>query len=208
MAHSLPPFARPIAAGIAVFAFATLAVQTMINQDDQSGPLAEFFLLFRFFTIWSNFAAGVIMVLAAMDRRIAPWVLFALATALTQVGLVYHALLAADHHPIGLDWWTNLMFHTVVPLSVTGWWLVFSRSDAITWRSLPKVMIAPVIYTAFALIYGEMSGFYPYFFLDLPQYGWVQILLNILGLALFFMLLGAALLGLRASASRLASGRA
>ena len=56
---------------------------------------------------------------------------------------------------------------------------------------------APVAYTIFALLYGAASGFYPYFFLDLPNLGWVQLLLNVTGLALFFVAMGAILLGLR-----------
>ena len=186
--------ARVAAGVIALLAFATIALQTAINDGS---PLIAFALLFRYFTIWSNFAAGVIMALVATDRRVAPWVLFALATALTQVGIVYHAVLAADHHPVGLDWWTNLSFHTMIPLSIVLWWMVHSSGDGVTWRAIPTAMIAPVIYTGFALIYGEFSGFYPYFFLDLPQFGWSQVLLNIAGLSLFFMSLGAALLGVR-----------
>ena len=193
---------------IALLAFGTVALQTTINQGEGTGPIAAFLLLFRYFTIWSNFAAGVIMTLVALERRVAPWVLFALATALMQVGIVYHMLLAADHHPIGLDWWTNLMFHTIIPVSVIVRWLVTSRGDGVTWRSVPTVMIAPVVYTFFALIYGEASGFYPYFFLALPQYGWARIVLNIAGLSLFFMLLGAALLGIRRGAARLLSANA
>ena len=197
--------ARKAAGAVAILTFATLALQTTINEGS---ALVAFAMLFRFFTIWSNFAAGVIMGLVAIGRRVPPWVQFALATALTQVGFVYHALLAADHHPVGLDWWTNLAFHTIIPVSVILWWLINSRGDGATWRTIPTAMIAPIIYTGFALIYGEISGFYPYFFLDLPQFGWIRVLLNIAGLSLFFMALGGVLLGLRALLNRSSSGSA
>ncbi|MFN2098926.1 Pr6Pr family membrane protein [Altererythrobacter sp. MF3-039] len=206
MTKPLTQPARIAAATIAILAFGTIALQTTINQGGETGPFAALALLFRYFTIWSNFAAGAIMALVASGKRVTPWILFALATALTQIGVVYHGVLAADHHPVGLDWWTNLMFHTVIPLATVGWWLVNSRGDGMTWRSLPLVMIAPVIYTLFALIYGELTGFYAYFFLDLPTLGWSQLALNIMGLAAFFMLLGAALLGIRRLSWRVASG--
>ena len=129
---------------------------------------------------------------------------FALATAITIVAIVYHTLLAADHHPVGLDWYTNQMHHTIIPAATVGWWLAFTRPADNGWKDLPLVMIAPVTYTVYALVYGEMSGFYAYFFLDVPQYGYGRVFANIAGLALVFMLFGALLLALR----RLVSARA
>jgi hypothetical protein len=95
------------------------------------------------------------------------------------------------------------MFHTIIPIAVTVWWLAFSGSSSIGWKSLPVVMIWPVAYTVFALINGALTGFYAYFFLDLPPLGWPQLLINITGLAVFFMLVGAVLLGLSKVLSRL-----
>ena len=188
---------------IAILVFGSLEIQTTINLDRDGSPLAAFALLFRYFTIWSNFAAGMIMGWIAFGKRMPSWVLFALPTALTVVALVYHALLSSTHHPVGLDVWTNQMFHTAIPLATVLFWLVNSLSDGLTWRSIPVVMIAPLIYTGFALIYGEQSGFYPYFFLELPKIGWGELAINIVGLGIFFMLLGSALLGLRRLVSHL-----
>ncbi|MBT8389918.1 MAG: Pr6Pr family membrane protein [Altererythrobacter sp.] len=185
-------------AGIVGFvALGTLALQTTINTEPGTSPLENFALLFRFFTIWSNFAGGVAMLWIAAGKPISERGTFALATALTIVALVYHALLAADHHPVGLDWWTNLNFHTIIPATFVLWWAVFSDRAHLTWRSLPWVMVFPIIYTAFALIYGASTGFYAYFFLDLPSLGWGQLLLNMIGLSLFFVAMGAVLLALR-----------
>ncbi|WFL76050.1 Pr6Pr family membrane protein [Altererythrobacter arenosus] len=177
-------------------------MQTTINDDRDGSALVAFALLFRFFTIWSNFAAGLVMGWIASGRHIPRAALFALATALTIVALVYWALLAADHHPVGLDWWTNLAFHGLIPAGVIGWWMVVTRHDAARWALLPFVMIAPVIYTMFALGYGELTGFYAYFFLDKSALGWGQLLANIAGLALFFMAMGAALMGIRSLVGR------
>lgn len=194
------PLSRPArltAAATGMLALASLALQTTINLESDGSPLVSFALLLRFFTIWSNLAAGLILLWVAAGKTVSERVLFALATALSIVALVYHALLAMDHHPVGLDWWTNLAFHTVVPAATIGWWIAWSDRAQLTWRSLPLVTPAPVAYTIFALLYGAASGFYPYFFLDLPNLGWVQLLLNVTGLALFFVAMGAILLGLR-----------
>jgi len=197
MNQSLSRTARLIAAAIGMLALASLALQTAINLESDGSPLVSFALLLRFFTIWSNLAAGLILLWVAAGKGIGERVPFVLATALGVVALVYHALLAADHDPVGLDWWTNLAFHTVVPAATIFWWIAWSDRAQLTWRSLPLVTPAPVAYTIFALVYGAASGFYPYFFLDLPSVGWLQLLFNITGLALFFVAMGAILLGLR-----------
>lgn len=191
------PIVRVGAGAIGLIAMGTIALQTTINTEPGTSALENFALLFRFFTIWSNFAGGAIMLWVATDRPVSERVTFALATALTIVALVYHALLAADHHPVGLDWWTNLMFHTLIPAAAVAWWIVFSDRAHLTWRSLPWVMVFPILYSVFALIYGANTGFYAYFFLDLPSLGWGQMLINMAGLSGFFVVMGGVLLGLR-----------
>ena len=202
------PFSRParmVAGMIAILAAATFALQVSINDGS---PFTAFVMLFRFFTIWSNFAAGAIMAWVATGRGIDRRVLLALATALSVVALVYHALLAADHHPVGLDWWTNLSFHTLIPASVIGWWMAVTRKDGFQPQRVPFVMIAPVLYTVFALGYGELSGFYAYFFIDKSVLGWPQLVANIVGLAAFFMAMGVLLMGLRSLIWRRRDGAA
>lgn len=186
---------RIVAGAISVAALCVIAAQTMIN--DAQHPLVALGLMLRYFTIWSNLAAGLLLGWVALNGRMDSRVAFALATALAMVGIVYHLLLSADHHPVGADWYTNQMHHTVVPLATVFWWLVFSGVKASGWRSLPVVIAVPVLYTAFALVVGETTGFYPYFFLDLPSLGWGPLLLNVSGLAVVFMAFGALLMGAR-----------
>jgi hypothetical protein len=196
--------ARLAAVVISVTALAMLALQTTLNLERDGSPFVAAGLLLRFFTIWGNLAAGLIMGWVALGRRIAAPVLHALASALTVVGLVYWTLLASEHHPEGMDRVTNQFHHTVVPLTTILWWLVFGRRPASVWRSLSVVMLGPVAYAVFAIAYGGVSGFYPYFFLDRSSLGWRQLAVNIAGLALFFAAMGGILLGLK----RLVSPRA
>jgi len=195
---------RTCAAIIAALAFGALALQTTINIEQDGSPLVAFALLLRFFTIWSNLAAALVLTRIALGGRVPQPLLFALATALTIVGLVYWVLLAPDHHPVGLDKLTNQVFHTITPLATVLWWLGYAPHHPISRRTLPLVMIAPVLYTGFALVNGALTGFYPYFFLDRSKFGWGQLAFNITGLALFFLVMGAALLGVK----RLVSARA
>lgn len=196
--------ARALAATTAVAIIAALTLQTTLNLERDGSPLIAFGLLLRFFTIWSNIAAAVAMGWVASGQRVPQPLLFALATALTIVGLVYWTLLAIDHHPQGLDRATNQVFHTFAPVATIAWWLHFTPPQAVSRRTLPVVMVAPILYTVFALANGALTGFYPYFFLDRSKFGWDQLALNITGLSLFFLAMGALLLGLK----RLVSARA
>lgn len=205
MQDTFPTPARIAAAVIAICVMLSLMIQTTISLPEGGSHLLQFALLMRFFTIWTNFAAVLVMGWVAVKGDAEPRILFALATAIAIVALVYHALLSSEHHPVGLDWWTNQIFHSLAPLAVIIWWLAFSRPTQMGWLSIPWVMVVPIIYTVFAQIYGAATGFYPYFFLDLPELGWAMLLTNLIGLSLFFMLIAAALLGIRRVAIRLTS---
>lgn len=202
MHQSYSAKARTSAAIIAVAVFASLALQTAINAQPAISRVETFGLMLRYFTIWTNFAAGLILGWIAIRGDAEPRVPFGLATAIVIVAAVYHLLLSAQHHPQGLDWWTNLMFHTLIPAATVIWWLACARLSRLSWRSLPAVMLVPVIYTIFALGYGALSGFYPYFFLDLPALGWMQLSANIAGLSLLFLGVAAVLLSLRGALAK------
>ena len=193
---------RATAGVIALFVFATFALQVAINLEPGVSPLVTVARMFRFFTIWTNFAAGLAMARIALGGSIPVRLHFALATAISLVALVYHLLLSADHHPVGLDVLTNQMFHTVIPLATVLWWLLDGTHPTIAARSVPIVLVAPLIYTGFALTYGAFSGFYAYFFFNLPMLGWPALLLYNTGLALLFLAMGAVLLALRGRLSQ------
>ncbi|GAA4044176.1 Pr6Pr family membrane protein [Parerythrobacter jejuensis] len=191
--------ARLLAAAIAFLALAALGVQPSLGEGtllENAGGLV------RFFTIWGNIAAAVIMGCIALGRPVSTPVMAALATMLTVIALVYWGLLAADHHPVGLDRITNQVFHTIVPLAVIGWWLRFTPPAPAILPLVPVIMAPPLAYGLFAFVLGELTGFYAYFFLDLPQLGWAQFLLSNLVLAVFFAVLGAGLVALKNVASR------
>lgn len=191
------PFARPAAALIAVIALGSLALQIWANLDRDGSALAAAGAMLRYFTIWSNLGAGLVLGWVALSRRMPAVLLHMLATALTIVGLVYWTLLAAMHHPAGLERFTNQLHHTIVPVATILWWFVFAPLPRHAARSVGAVMIMPVAYAVFALTHGARTGFYPYFFLDRTTLSWSQVAVNIAGLALLFALCGVLLLAVK-----------
>ena len=187
--------ARLSAAALAVLLAVSLAIQPTLDEGSYAANLAG---LFRYFTIWSNAAALVVMTLVALGRAPGRAVVASLVTALTVVGVVYWGLLAGDHQPVGIDRLTNQVYHTIVPLAVAAWWFAFApRSDRIA-PHLPAIMAPPLIYAVFAFVVGRLTGFYPYFFSNQPELGWGPFLLANTALTLFFAGVGAVLLALQA----------
>lgn len=181
---------RIFAACIAGAASASLAIEIAVGQGS---VLANAAGLLRFFTIWGNVAACAVMGWAAFGRPVSPKVMAALVTMLTVIGSVYWALLAADHHPEGWQIVTNQAFHTLVPIAVVAWWLRFTPPSADVSSLIPAIMTPPLAYGAFAVVLGELTGFYAYFFLDLTRLGIFQFAISNVVLAAFFAMVGAGL---------------
>ncbi len=196
---SPPQNGRTLAGIVAALAFGALAVQPLLGDYSYLGNLAA---MLRFFTIWGNVAACVVMALVAIGRTPSPGVMAALATALAIIGGIYWGLLAGDHNPQGFDRITNQFHHTIIPIATIGWWLRYTPPAPSILRLVPMIMVPPLTYGAFALILGQMTGFYAYFFVDLPSLGWTQYLINNAGLAVFFAFVGSALVAFKQALGR------
>lgn len=195
--HSLS--ARQVAGAIALAAFMALAAQPLLGEGSYGENLS---LMLRWFTIWGNIGACVIMALIAVGKRIGPGIMAALATALTIIASIYWVLLSGDHHPTGYDRITNQFHHTIIPAAGVLWWLAFTPKAPSTLALVPIVMIPPICYGIFTLINGHLTGFYAYFFLDLPTLGWPQFALSNAMLAVFFAVAGAILVTLKNALGR------
>lgn len=186
--------ARLLAGAIAALALVALSIQPMLGENSYSQNLV---MMLRFFTIWGNAAAMVLMAAIAAGRNPSAGAMAALATMLTVIGSIYWILLADIHHPVGLDRVTNQVHHTIVPIASVLFWLRYTPRASSTVALIPAIMVPPLSYGAFALILGQLTGFYAYFFVDLSELGWGRFLINNIGLALFFALLGAVLLWIK-----------
>ena len=181
---------RTLASIIAALAFGALAVQPLLGEWSYLENLGG---MLRFFTIWGNVGGCIIMALIALGKDVPRAAMAALVTALAIIGGIYWALLSGEHHPQGYDRITNQFHHTIVPLAVILWWLRFTPRAPSTKALIPMIMVPPLSYGAFALVLGQMTGFYPYFFTDLPALGWPMFLLSNLVLTIVFGALGAGL---------------
>ncbi len=192
---SLP--VRLCAAAIALAALASLAVQFRVNwveMGDDATTGAVLWKMARYFTILTNLAVAAALARVAWRGA---WPGAAWPAALTvwivAVGAVYHALLAETHHPQGIEVLSNLGFHTVVPLGVLLLWVAAAPKAPLSFMA-PLIWTAyPLAYAVYAILRGLSDGIYPYFFLDPAKSGIVIVAAYVLGLGIFFVVLGTTL---------------
>jgi hypothetical protein len=128
---------------------------------------------FTYFTILTNLSIGAWFLFAALvpgraDRA------SALRLALTVYGLVtlsvYWIFLSPTHHPQGWSLVANFGLHLVMPLAMA------LEDLLVPWPKLSRraplwCLVFPLVYCAVVLTRGELTGWYPYFFLDKAQLG-------------------------------------
>jgi hypothetical protein len=191
-------FARAWHATIAVVVVAALAVQLAIAVQVAAHPpghvvgtLAGTALagrvvrVFSFFTIQSNVLSGIVSAqLALSPRRDGPvWRVVRLDALLgiTVTGIVYSTVLARIHEPKGWEQVsTNIAFHYVVPIMMVLGWLLFGPRPRIDWAVVRWALLWPVLWAAYTIVHGEITGWYPYPFVDLATHGYARVVSNAL----------------------------
>jgi hypothetical protein len=145
--------------------------------------------LMRYFTILTCGLVAVLMLREAMGRPVSGnWQATALLS-IVMVGVIFQILLAPPEPPQGLAWWPDFGFHAAIPVLTLVWWAVWGEKP-LSLKALPVWLLWPVAYCTYALIRGGFEGRYPYFFLDIGQFGAMQIAINIAGLVLVFAAAG------------------
>ncbi|HNH21704.1 MAG TPA: Pr6Pr family membrane protein, partial [Ferruginibacter sp.] len=76
-------------------------------------------------------------------------------------------------------------------------WVLFVPKSSLQYKHAFGWLIYPAVYLCWILIYGALSGYYPYPFVNVVDLGYDRVLINcaglflaFLGLSLFLILLG------------------
>jgi len=84
-------------------------------------------------------------------------------------GVVYNLLLrnipAEPGMPV-LQQWPNDITHVWIPLYLVLDWLVNPERSYLSWKALSAGIIFPVFWLGFALVRGQLTGWYPYSFIN------------------------------------------
>jgi hypothetical protein len=154
---------------------------------------------FSFFTILTNLivAIGLGFSLLAPNSgwgRFFSSAVVATGSALyiAMVGAVYSLLLRHLWNPEGFQKITDIILHDVVPVMYVAYWILFIPKSELRWKDTISWSIYPVVYLAWILMRGAISGRYPYPFVDAGQLGYPQVLLNSAMLLASFLVVGLA----------------
>ncbi|TVP46927.1 MAG: hypothetical protein EA341_13240 [Mongoliibacter sp.] len=146
---------------------------------------------FSFFTILTNTLVAVYFTIQASKKEHQrdgfwdnPGTLTAIAAYILVVGLVYQFILRPIWDPQGLAMVTDELLHSVNPLLVLYFWFRYEKKELVKWNQVSYWLIYPLLYFIWAMSHGLVSGFYPYPFVNLPEIGLTQLMIN------FVMLFG------------------
>ena len=177
------------------FAVITQFILLLSNREASVGESIVRF--FSYFTILTNTLVALFFTIRALHLSGKYAGLFyhrgtpiALTAFILIVGLVYQVALRHIWEPQGLQMITDELLHTVIPLFVLVYWYVYASKQVVTLKEVTPWLLYPAIYAIYILIRGNLSGFYPYPFLNVAEVGMQNALFNILiifSIALFLM---------------------
>lgn len=184
----LPSMSKDRVAGLyfgATFAIAAFSLGLQFVQDwlgvwDDPGTVkpSHTVRVWRFFSYFTT-QANLLVVATSLslarrpDRDGSVWRVARLnaLTGITITALVHWFLLHPLDHFRGLLWASDTLVHIVVPVLVVLGWLIFGPRQRISIRVVMLGLIWPLAWLLYTLIVGGITGWYPYFFLDLGETG-------------------------------------
>lgn len=170
---------------IARLGFAALALTAIVVQlvSGSTGSGFRALNFFSFFTIQANLLAIVALVAAALQsgpasRRL-DLLRGAAVFALVLTGLVFALLLADIQEDLQLTKpWVDTVLHRVMPVVLAADWLLDPPDHRIAWRSSLAWLAFPAAWTAYTLVRGAITGWYPYPFVDPGVHSAGRVALN------------------------------
>jgi hypothetical protein len=173
---SLP--ARLAATLVALIAWVALGTQFLATYGStRSVPAALWQMLF-YFTIIATLLTALVYSAVALGRAMSPFLLAATALGMLLVGITFNTLLLRvadlpDAPPLA-----DLINHTVLPILVPVWWLLFAKKGQLGWHDPVTWTILPAAYFLYAILRGHAEHAYPYPFVNVTRLGWASVTVN------------------------------
>ncbi|KIA87658.1 Pr6Pr family membrane protein [Flavobacterium sp. AED] len=187
---------------IAIVGWFAVFLQLYLIILNRAASLSETIVrFFSFFTIQTNILVAICFTFLWLKPK-SKWGLFFLkpknATAITLyitiVGLVYNAILRFLWAPTGLQKVADELLHSVIPILVLLYWILFVPKKALEFKNIFPWLIFPAVYLVYTLIRGAFFSFYPYPFVDVVLLGYNLVLLNSFFMLLAFLFFGTLLI--------------
>ncbi|QIG42250.1 hypothetical protein G5V58_05260 [Nocardioides anomalus] len=166
----------------------------VLDEQDPPGLGLRLVRFVSYFTIQSNVLVAVVTAQLARDplRDGTVWraVRLAAVVGITVTGVVHFFLLRPLLDLDGADWAADKLLHVVVPVLAFVGFVLFGPRPRIERRDVGLALCWPLAWTAYTMVVGLASGWYPYPFLDhREEHGWPGVLIAVAGITVFFLLL-------------------
>jgi len=160
------------------------------------GTVGSIVFFFSFFTILSNILAVACFAAALLVGRSKVLAFFrsakvqtAVALYMLVVAIIYIGVLEALWSPEGLMRVLDVLLHYVMPALFLLHWLAFVRKGSASYGDPPKWLAFPVLYVAYVMIRGALTGDYPYPIMDAGKLGYPAALGNTTLILVLFVVL-------------------
>jgi hypothetical protein len=172
-------------------AVAGLALQfwLMTHYPSSKNLLTTAIHFLNFFTIQTNMLIAACMLLPAIMPEMrasrvlsAPSIRTAVLAYSLLTALVYFALLRNIGHDRGLERRADEILHYVTPVLFLLDWLAFMPKARVPYRAVPLFLIYPALYVGWTFLYGALTGWYPYPFVNAKRLAFWQLTGNFIGL--------------------------
>lgn len=190
-----------IGAGMTWFA---VIVQFYLLMKNNPAPtvLEKVLRFFGYFTVDTNILVALSFTFIALESTSGLGKFFTKASTATSitayiiiVGITYNVFLRSTWNPQGMQKLVDELLHSVIPTVYVIFWVAFVPAEKLKWKHSLLWLIYPFVYMIYAIIFGAITKYYPYPFVDVNELGQNKALINA-GLVLVIMfLLSLALIG-------------
>lgn len=184
---------------VALIAWCALALQTFLAVQVVIGQGRPAWIgvanTFSYFTILTNLLVAIVCTASLLENRedtflTRPSALSAVAVYIFIVGFIYSLLLRSVWNPTGLQAVADHALHDATPILFVLFWISFVPKGTLRWSQPLYWLLYPLLYIAYCLVRGALTGFYPYHFVDVTQLGYPRALLNTVFLVAAFWIVG------------------
>lgn len=190
---------KPYRVIVAIIAWAALILQYGLMVTGQpSGAIPKLTVnFFSYFTILGNLSSALVLTLPLVTANSAvgrwwdqPAVRTGVSLYMAVIGVSYHLLLRNIWDPQGWQKVADYTLHYVMPAAMVIDWLAFTPKGLLRWKNALWWLPFPALYGLWSQVYGAISGFYPYPFLDLPKIGATGLAVSVVLFLAVFLGLG------------------
>lgn len=167
------------------------AVLNESSRPDLAVRLARFV---SYFTVLSNLLVlGCSVVLARNPAHDGlRWRVVRMATivSIAVTGVVHWFFLRPLLDLTGSSYAVDKLLHVVVPILALGAWCVAGPRGQAARPQVLGALMWPLLWGAFTLVRGSITGWWPYPFMNIDTLGWGRVLANLGGVAVLFAVAG------------------